>query len=217
MYCTVPHCTVLYCTVLYCTVLYCTVPHCTVLYCTILYCTALHNTVLYYTVLLPFCYFYLHVTYRLLFSLFITSLLMIITGRHVFMGYMYMPDKSAETIDEDGMYPPYSFRFLSLFPYPNSIQFPYLFALFFFSILCYPSLCFCPLYFISAFLFITSWIFHCKCVNKSNVTVHSSSSSMLYYTVLNWQASFTVVTWQSWTLTTIHSLRHLPASWRYPH
>ena len=30
------------------------------------------------------------------------SLLMIITGRHVFMGYMYMPDKSAETIDDDG-------------------------------------------------------------------------------------------------------------------
>ena len=23
-------------------------------------------------------------------------------GRHIFMGYMYMPDKTAETIDEDG-------------------------------------------------------------------------------------------------------------------
>lgn len=30
------------------------------------------------------------------------SLLITVTGRHVFMGYMYMPDKSAETIDEDG-------------------------------------------------------------------------------------------------------------------
>ena len=78
---TVLHCTILYCTVLYCTVLSCTVPYCTVLYC----------TVLYYSILYLYCNLHLF-----------SPLLITLTGRHVFMGYMYMPDKSAETIDEDG-------------------------------------------------------------------------------------------------------------------
>ena len=110
---TVLYCTVLYCTVLFCTVLYCAVLYCTVLYCIVLYCTQS------FLLLLPSR----DALHRLLTFLFSTSLLMTITGRHVFMGYMYMPDQSAETIDEDGIYPllplslsfsPSSFSSLSL-------------------------------------------------------------------------------------------------------
>ena len=48
-------------------------------------------------------FFLLHsvvVTLIYAFSCFFVSFYLI--GRHIFMGYMYMPDKTAETIDEDG-------------------------------------------------------------------------------------------------------------------
>ena len=38
------------------------------------------------------------------YNYFSSPLLITITGRHVFMGYMYMPDKTSEAIDDDGTY-----------------------------------------------------------------------------------------------------------------
>ena len=120
-------------------VLWCTVVQCAVLYCTVLYCTVLYSTLLYSYL------FVISPRYApppLLTLFFTTSLFMNVTGRHVFMGYMYMPDKSAETIDEDGTYPllPLSL-YLSLF-----IQFNFFICSFFllFSFLCYHSPNLCP-------------------------------------------------------------------------